>query len=82
MPTRIMSPSLQLEASKKGPLKYRLFTVGEKALMIVHGQIVTIVLVILIDNHDIVVMIHDRDGVNGFVVMVIITVHDYNGWRR
>eukprot|EP00904_Undaria_pinnatifida_P011135 jgi/Undpi1/7151/HiC_scaffold_22.g09625.m1 len=27
VPTRIMSPSLQHEASKKGPLKYRLFTV-------------------------------------------------------
>lgn len=30
IPQRIMSPALQHEANKKGPLKYRLFTVGER----------------------------------------------------
>ena len=31
IPTRIMSPSLQSQARTRGPLKYRLFTVGESA---------------------------------------------------
>lgn len=71
VPTRIMSPSLQHEASKKGPLKYRLFTVGEMAKRIITMilMMITMIKMIVVVNMILMVVM--------IIVVVIIIIMTY-----